>query len=158
MRNEPVHTKPARTKPIEPAVHGGSNGTEPVRSEPVHTKPARTKPIDPVVHRGSYGPVAVSLVELTRNEHLVARTFDLDQPLQSKLVEPGRNEPAGPATYEPVGYLRSVHLEPVRSEPATPEPAEPVTSFGNRGYRMMEPARPVAKPVECKFPVCKTCK
>ena len=71
---------------------------------------------------------------------MVPRTSDLDQPLQSKLVEPGRNEPAGPATYEPVGYWRSVHLEPVRSEPVASKPAEPVTSFGNQGYKMMEPA------------------
>ena len=52
---------------------------------------------------------------------MVTRTSDLDP------FERGKSEPAGPATYEP---------------------AEPVTSFGNQGYRMMEPARLVTKPVE----------
>ena len=61
------------------------------------------------------------------------------------------NEPARPATYEPVVCWRSVHVEPVRSEPATPTPAEPVTSFGNQGYKVMETAHPVTKPVEPKI-------
>ena len=64
--------------------------TEPVQTEPASTEPARIEPIDPVVHRGFNGvePVAASSVDPTRNEDMAPRTSDLNQPLQSKPSEP----------------------------------------------------------------------